>query len=29
MQAYSRGSGIAGEWKDIPANVNVIRLNGD
>ena len=29
MQAYNRGSGIAGEWKDIPAYVNVIRLDGD
>ena len=29
MQAYDRGSGIAGEWKDIPAYTNVIRLNGD
>ena len=29
MQAYDRGSGIAGEWKDIPAYVNVIRLDGD
>ena len=29
MQAYDRGSGIAGEWKDIPSFVNVIRLNGD
>ena len=29
MQAYNRGSGIAGEWKDIPSYVNVIRLNGD
>ena len=29
MQAYDRGSGIAGEWKDIPSYVNVIRLNGD
>ena len=29
MQAYDRGSGIAGEWKDIPAYVNSIRLNGD
>lgn len=29
MQAYDRGSGIAGEWKDIPSYVYVIRLNGD
>ena len=29
MQAYDRGSGIAGEWKDIPSYVNVMRLNGD
>ena len=29
MQTYNRGSGIAGEWKDIPSYVNVIRLNGD
>ena len=29
MQAYNRGSGIAGEWKDIPSYVNAIRLNGD
>ena len=29
MQAYNRESGIAGEWKDIPSYVNVIRLNGD
>lgn len=29
MQTYNRGSGIAGEWKDIPAYSNVIRLNGD
>ena len=29
MLTYNRGSGIAGEWKDIPAYVNVIRLDGD
>ena len=29
MQAYNKRSGIAGEWKDIPAYVNSIRLNGD
>lgn len=29
MQAYNKRSGIAGEWKDIPAYVNVIRLKGD
>ena len=29
MQAYNRGSGIAGEWEEIPAYVNVKRLNGD
>ena len=29
MQAYNKGSGIAGQWEDIPAYVHVIRLNGD
>ena len=29
MQTYNRGSGIAGEWKDIPSLVTVISLNGD
>ena len=29
MQTYNRGSGIAGEWKDIPSYVNVMRLDGD
>lgn len=29
MQSYNRGSGIAGEWKDIPSKVYVKRLDGD
>lgn len=29
MQAYNRGSGIAGEWKDIPSYATVKRLDGD